>query len=129
MGVVTTKYVRNPLYVDAVQVSNTNFLDVANWAQALVGVQGAEPGTEIRPATGVEIDPATHYIRIRVHSPKSQRQTQAFVGDWILYTDRGYKIYNDKAFRANFSKVDIDGDIPIPGEQTVQQEQTIQNIE
>lgn len=104
-NVSTTKYVRKPLYVDAVQVTNENFLEVVDWCQALVGAQGSEPGTEIRPAGGVELDPSKHYIRIRVHNPQSQRQTKAFVGDWILYTDRGYKIYTDKAFQANFDQV------------------------
>lgn len=103
-NVSTTKYVRKPLYVDAVQVTNENFLDVVNWCQALVGAQGSEPGTEIRPAEGAELDPSKHYIRIRVHNPQSQRQTKAFVGDWILYTEMGYKIYTDRAFKGNFDE-------------------------
>lgn len=107
-NVSTTKYVRKPLYVDAVQVTNENFLEVVDWCQALVGAQGSEAGTETRPAKGVELDPSKHYIRIRVHNPQSQRQTKAFVGDWILYTDRGYKIYTDKAFQANFDEVGIE---------------------
>lgn len=107
MGEVsTTKYVRKPLYVEAVQVTSENFLDIVNWCQALVGVQGSEAGTETRPADGVELDPAKHYIRIRVHNPQSQRQTKAFVGDWILYTEMGYKIYTEKAFNDNFDPVE-----------------------
>jgi len=104
-NVQTVKYVRKPLFVEAVQVTNDNFLDVVDWAQGLVGSQGSEPGTEQRPANGVEIDPSTHYIRIRVHQPQSPSQTKAFVGDWILYTDKGYKIYKDRAFKANFDQV------------------------
>lgn len=104
--VKTVKYVRKPLYVEAVQVTAENFLDIVSWCQALVGAQGSEPGTEIRPADGVELDPAKHYIRIRVHNPQSQRQTKAFVGDWILYTEMGYKIYTDQAFTNNFDPVE-----------------------
>lgn len=109
MGTVrTTKYVRKPLYVDAVQVTKENFLDIVEWCQATVGANGAELGTEIRPAAGAEIDPEAHYLRIRVHNPRGQHQTKAVVGDWILYTDRGYKIYNEKAFEANFDLVNPD---------------------
>jgi hypothetical protein len=28
------------------------------------------------------------------------------VGDWILYTERGYKIYTEKAFKENFDPVE-----------------------
>lgn len=104
--VVTTKYVRKPLYVEAIQVTNENFLDIVEWANALVGTQGSEPGTEVRPADGMEIDPSKHYIRIRVHNPQSSKQTKAYVGDWILYTEMGYKIYTDRAFTGNFDPVE-----------------------
>lgn len=114
MGQVSTaKYVRKPLYVDAVQVTEENFLDVVSWCQALVGTQGSEAGTETRPAEGVELDPNNHYIRIRVHNPQSQRQTKAFVGDWILYTERGYKIYTEKAFKENFDAVNEEPHAPV----------------
>ena len=105
-NVETFKYVRKPLYVDAVQVSAENFDEVIKWCQGDVGVIGSEPGTEVKPAEGVELDPSKHYIRIRVHNPQSVRQTKAFVGDWILYTERGYKIYTDKAFKDNFNPVE-----------------------
>lgn len=107
-NVKTVKYVRKPLYVEAIQVTADNFMDVADWCQALVGQKGAEAGTENRPAKGFELDPSKHYIRIRVHNPQSKKQTMAFVGDWILYTEQGYKIYTDRAFQANFDAVDIE---------------------
>lgn len=107
MGKVeTVQYVRKPLYVEAVQVTKDNFLDVADWATALIGRKGGEPGTEQKPAEGFEIDPANHYIRIRVHNPQSKRQTMAWVGDWILYTEQGYKIYTDRAFQFSFDPVE-----------------------
>lgn len=98
--VVTTKYVRKPLYVDAVQVTTDNFADVIRWCQ---GDVGAIDGSDTQALTDeTVIDPAKQYIRIRVHNPQSIRQTKAYVGDWILYTDRGYKIYTEKAFKDNF---------------------------
>lgn len=106
MGKVqTVKYVRKPLYVEAVQVGTENFMDVADWCQALIGEKGGAAGSEAHPTEGFQIDPSKHYIRIRVHNPQSKKQTMAFVGDWILYTEQGYKIYTDRAFVTNFDQV------------------------
>ena len=102
MAVRTTKYVRKPLYVDAVQVTSENFAEVLHWCQ---GDLGAVDGTEFTRIDESKIDPEKQYIRIRVHNPLSPRQTKAFVGDWILYTDRGYKIYTQRAFEENFDAV------------------------
>lgn len=127
MGVETTKYVRKPLFVDAVQVTQENFLDVVDWCQALVGTRGGESGTEVRPAAGLEIDPADHYIRIRVHNPQSAKQTKAFVGDWILYTDKGYKIYTDRAFQLNFDKVQQED--PVVADVVTESGETVGQVE
>jgi hypothetical protein len=54
-----------------------------------------------------DFEPAKQYIHVRVHNPKNPRQTKAFVGDWILYTERGYKVFTAKAFQANFNNVAI----------------------
>lgn len=88
MAIETKRYVRKPLYVDAVKVTKENFDDLLVWCQGDLGT--------------VEGHPETQFIRIRVHNPQSPRQTRAFVGDWILYTERGYKIYTEKAFTENF---------------------------
>lgn len=102
MTVYTTKYVRKPLYVDAVQVSRDNFAEILKWCQ---GDLGNIDGTLIGRNDNVTIDPEKQYIRIRVHNPQSPRQTKAFIGDWILYTEKGYKIYTEKAFTENFDPV------------------------
>lgn len=94
----TTKYVRKPLYVEAVHVTDENFDAIAEWCQG-----------EIKPRSQTIDKP---YIKVRVHSPKSLRQTQAFAGDWILYTDRGYKVYTDHAFNNSFDLVGEDNDNP-----------------
>lgn len=82
----TQKYIKKPLYVDAVQVTEDNFDEIAAWCQG-----------EIQETAG-----SKKYIKVRVHNPKIIRQTQAFVGDWLLYTERGYKVYTNKAFYASF---------------------------
>jgi hypothetical protein len=99
MAVETDKYVRKPLYVDAVKVTEENFSEILGWCQGDIGfIDGREVNGKVN-----EIDPKAQYIRIRVHNPQSPRQTKAHVGDWILYTEKGYKIYTEKAFSENFS--------------------------
>lgn len=93
MGVNTQRYIRKPLYVDAVQITAENFDEVAAWCQGTVETEDQGPHR------------GEKFIRVRVQHPKSPRQTQAFVDDWILYTDRGYKVYTNKAFTLSFDKV------------------------
>jgi hypothetical protein len=97
---VTKKYVRKPLYVDAVQVTEQNFIDIARWCFGEIGNIDETPVD-----MSSEVEPTKQYIHVRVHNPKNPRQTKAFVGDWILYTERGYKVYTTKAFQANFDLV------------------------
>lgn len=94
MGVTTEKYIRKPLYVDAVRVTEVNFNELTEWCQG-----------ELEFEETMGSGPNRKYIKIRVHNPKGPRQTKAFVGDWILYTERGYKIYTNKAFKAAFDPV------------------------
>jgi hypothetical protein len=98
MSVTTTRHIRKPLYVDAVRVTERNFEEIAEWCQG-----------EIRhdEVTGKQ------YIRIRVHKPWNPRQTQAFVGDWLLYTEKGYKVYTHKAFLASFDDASTALQMPV----------------
>ena len=100
-NVVTTKFVRKPMFVDAVQVTTENFFDVATWCQGVVRTADGVP-TEWQ-TEGVPEDLTSLHIHVRVQSPKNEKQTQARVGDWILYMDRGgYKVYTDRAFQHSF---------------------------
>jgi hypothetical protein len=98
---ITTKYVRKPLFVDAVQVTEQNFEDIARWCFGEVANIDESPVDR-----SASVQPSKQYIHVRVHNPKNPRQTKAFVGDWILYTERGYKVYTTKAFQANFDQVE-----------------------
>lgn len=102
MGVNTQRFIRKPLFVDAVRVSANNFDEVVGWCQG-------EVETDEVPGTGT----TKKYIKVRVHNPKNVRQTKAFINDWILYTERGYKVYTNKAFRAAFDLVTDDGAKPL----------------
>lgn len=79
------KFQKKPLIVEAVRVSASNFNEVAGWCQ----------GT-------IETGDGSEYIKVHVLNPMNDRQTRAFVGDWILYAGRGFKVYKDKAFTGAF---------------------------
>lgn len=86
----TVKYVRKPFYIDAVRVTAKNIDEVNKWCNG-----------EIRVG-----DDDKKYIKVRVHRPANDRQTQAFVGDWVLYAGTGFKCYTHKAFMGAFEKVE-----------------------
>lgn len=97
MTITPQKYIRKPLVVLGVEVTNENFMELALWVQgSLFNIDGTQGG---------EINPDKQYILVRVHNAKSPRQSKAFVGDWILYSDRGYKVYTPKAFNNTFDPV------------------------
>lgn len=86
----THKFARKTFYVDAVRVSETNIEEVAAWCES-----------EIK--TDAE---GKRYIHIPgVYRPANEKQTQAYIGDWVLMTGTGFKIYVPKAFDRSFEKV------------------------
>lgn len=109
MSVTTTRYIRKPLYVEAIHITGHNIDEVSAWCDGTVQWEES-PGNK---GTGKK------YIRVRVHNPMNPRQTKAFVGDWILYTEKGYKIYTNKAFLAAFDEspelVQDDSDVTVIG--------------
>jgi hypothetical protein len=85
----THKFARKPFYVDAVRVSEANIEEVAAWCEGQIQ----------------ETDDGQTYISVKVHRPLTERQTQAFIGDWVLYAGSGFKVYTPKAFDKSFEKV------------------------
>jgi hypothetical protein len=106
MGIDTEKYIKKPLIVDAVRVTPKNFNEIVEWCQGEVMSDDVTADSTV----------VNQYIKIRVHNPKNPRQTKAFVGDWVLYTERGYKIYTNKAFRASFGPVTEQEDATVVAE-------------
>lgn len=92
----TEKYARKPFYVDAIQVTLENVFEVAEWCQ----------GDVVDLLDGND-EKADAYIKVRVHRPLNERQTKAYVGDWVLYAGTGYKVYTKKAFEASFETVKV----------------------
>lgn len=84
----THKFARKPFYVDAVRVSEANIEEVAKWCEG-----------------SIETNSEGRFISVQVHRPMNERQTQAFVGDWVLYAGTGFKVYTPKAFDKSFEKV------------------------
>lgn len=87
----TQKFTRKPFEVDAVQVTAENMKEVANWCQG--EIKGNDSGDG-------------RYIKVRVLRVMSEKQTQAYVGDWVLYAGTGYKVYTAKAFKNSFEPLD-----------------------
>lgn len=87
----THKFARKPFYVDAVRVSETNIEEVAKWCSGKV----AEHETDGK------------FVSVEVYRPMNERQTQAFVGDWVLFAGSGFKVYTPKAFDKSFEKVKV----------------------
>lgn len=92
MSIETSKFARKPFYVDAVQVTAENIEDVAKWCMGEVRSSTEKP-------EGVTED---QYVKVRVHRPLTERQTKAFIGDWVLYAGTGFKVYTPKAFEKSF---------------------------
>jgi len=95
MSISTAQYIRKPLYVAAVRVTNGNFEEIADWCQGEIRLDDSES----------LLNNPRKYVEVRVHNPKNARQTKAYVGDWLLYTEKGYKVYTNKAFHASFDEV------------------------
>ncbi len=102
--IVTEKYVRKPLYVDVVQVTADNLVEIAQWCQGEIKNYSNQTLTADQAVNQL----LERYIHVRVHNPKNARQTKAFVGDYLLYTERGYKVYTERAFKNSFVLVESD---------------------
>lgn len=115
MGTVPTKkFIRKPLYVDAVQITIENFNEVAKWCQGEV----RDYQDNVLNDSRAENEAIERYIHVRVHNPKNVRQTKAYIGDWLLYTERGYKVYTQKAFKNSFDEVPTEpGDVAAPADE------------
>ena len=85
----THKFARKTFYVDAVRVSENNMEAVAEWC-------GGEIVTDHEDGA---------HVKVKVHRPITERQTMAFIGDWVLWAGNGFKVYTPKAFDKSFEKV------------------------
>lgn len=92
----TARYSYKPLQVDAVQVTDANMAEVATWC-----------GGEVQRRAIKALDgQKKNFIKVGVHRPANTKQTEAFEGDWVLRTDKGFRIYTDAAFTRCFHALD-----------------------
>lgn len=80
-------YVRKPFAVDALEVTEENISTVAEWC-----------GGEVRQ------NGERQFIKVPVRRPLNDRQTRASVGDWVLSSGDGFKVYSKSAFYGSFEK-------------------------
>lgn len=100
MSIETKSYRRKQFHVDAVQVTEENIRQVAKWCKGEV-----QNVTKMRTdGEGSRTRTKVPYIHVEVHRPLNERHTKAFVGDWILKSDAGFKVYTEKAFENSFEE-------------------------
>lgn len=91
MSVQTQQFVRKEFAVEAVQVTPDNMADVAKWCVGKIMSDGEKEGHLSRD-----------YIKVRVAYPINERQTQAYLGDWVLKSGKSFKVYTNSAFEKSF---------------------------
>lgn len=82
------KYQRRPFFVEAVKVTVDNMREVAEWCNGSI----------------IETTKET-YIKVKVKRPTNHRQTTALIGDWVLSSEYGYKVFSPRNFDLKFAKV------------------------
>lgn len=91
MSLKIEEYQRKPFTIDAVQVTLDNMQEVAEWCGGEIIIE-KQHGRLIQ------------YIKVPVSRPMTERQTKAFVEDWVLKAGTGFKTYSKVAFPKNFEK-------------------------
>jgi hypothetical protein len=81
------QFIRKPFHVEAVQITEENILEVGAWCEGKV---------QTHPKTG------NRFVKVKVYRPISARQTMAFIGDWVIQSATGFKVYPDYAFQKYF---------------------------
>lgn len=90
----TIRFARKPFEVDAVRVTEENMADVAKWC-------GGEIQTHIVKKTN---EPEA-FVKVNVERALNEKQTRAFIGDWVLKGSTGFKVYTNRAMENSFQKV------------------------
>lgn len=89
--VQTQTFHRKSFPVQAVQINPENMEDVARWCGGTIEHDGEKEGHLSRD-----------YIKVRVAYPINERQTQAYLGDWVLKSGKSFKVYTNAAFEKSF---------------------------
>lgn len=105
MSIKTEGYSRKPFHVDAVQITAENMEEVAAWCAGEIRIGKKvvrDDNNKIVERTDVS------FVKVDVHRPLNERQTKGHLGDWVLLSSAGYKVYTERAFSKAF-EVENDG--------------------
>lgn len=98
MSLAFQNFQRNPFNVVAVRVTAENIEEVAKWCRG-----------QLRRSVGPGGRNTQRYIKVNVKRPLNERQTMAYVGDWVVTaTDQsiqGFKVYTPKAFQQSYKQL------------------------
>lgn len=87
----TIKFVSKPREVEGVQVTSETLTDVAAWCNG-----------EVVYDVPNKDDVIETFIRVEVKHPMNDKQTRAYLGDWVLKSETGFKVYTNRALRNSF---------------------------
>lgn len=91
-GLRITRATRKAFYVDAVRVTAGNMAAVAEWCDGIMLATLPEEGLK-------------RYVKVPVVDAKNERQRRAYVNDWVLKADSGFKVYTHRAWTNGFDEV------------------------
>lgn len=98
MSIQTKKFVRKPFSVEAVEVTEENMTEVAQWCSGQLCKSAGKNGKGVQS-----------YIKVDVKRPLVPRQTQAYAGDWVVTASdekvKGFKVYTPRAFAESYDAV------------------------
>lgn len=81
--------------IECVKVTDSNMREVAKWCRGEVHT--------IRSNKKDGVD--EQHVKVNVQYPRNERQTKAFIGDWILRIGYSFKIYVPLAFTNSFEQI------------------------
>lgn len=113
VAITLERYQRTPVYVDAVQVTATNFLAVAEWCGGVV--TNSKSKTTVEEFAG--LNPNEQHIVVPNPNPRIKgRDVRAYVGDWITWNGKGFKTWSNPTFQKAFVSTPKDVQDFEPGE-------------
>lgn len=90
-----TKFMRQPFFVSGFKVTNENMVDLAKWCSGHI-IDG----------------PDRIFIRVPVERATNVKQTEAYIGTWILVSNqqgkRTFKVYTEEWLRKHFLEIPND---------------------
>lgn len=92
MPIETARFIRKTFNVEAIQVTDENMAEVADWC-----------GGEVTSLNG---EGMRFYIVVPTLKAKTFRPNMAFAGGWVLKTGLGFTVYTRKGFTTSFEPRD-----------------------